>query len=255
MLRRLTDSPADRPKLTIVSNNTPPERPYRSSPAKIGGPRSPLGRGPLRRNPFRFRNPFRPRYLFRAPRSVRAISALGGNLGLGLLAILMVVGLIGNLFDRDESTGNGTIPRPSLSSNPAASPDKVGHDAKSYNQSFTVTDGDTIRLGDGTRVRLVGFNTPEKFEPQCSREAALGNRASARLKELVTAATSTNVKLVACSCKPGTHGTKKCNYGRSCGRLTVDGRDVGETLIDEGLAVSFICGASGCPPTPRPWCG
>jgi endonuclease YncB( thermonuclease family) len=102
---------------------------------------------------------------------------------------------------------------------------------------------------------LVGFNTPEKFEPQCSAEAALGNRASARLKELVTGAGTTEVNLVPCACKPGTEGTKRCNYGRSCGTLSVDGRDVGQTLIAEGLAVSFICGATRCPPTPRPWCG
>ncbi|WP_260687559.1 thermonuclease family protein [Rhizobium laguerreae] len=121
-------------------------------------------------------------------------------------------------------------------------------------KSFTVTDGDTIRLIDGTRVRLVGYNSPEKFEPQCSKEAALGNRASERLRQLVATGSSTDVQLVQCSCKPGTEGTKKCNYGRSCGRLVIDGRDVGQTLISEGLAVPFLCGATGCPPTPRPWC-
>ncbi|WP_220326542.1 hypothetical protein [Rhizobium wenxiniae] len=41
-------------------------------------------------------------------------------------------------------------------------------------QRFTVTDGDTIRMVDGTPVRLVGFNTPEKFEPMCARQAELG---------------------------------------------------------------------------------
>lgn len=40
-------------------------------------------------------------------------------------------------------------------------------------------------MSDGTRIRLVGFNTPEKFGPQCSREAALGTRASERLRQLV----------------------------------------------------------------------
>lgn len=120
-------------------------------------------------------------------------------------------------------------------------------------QSFTVTDGDTVRMSDGTRVRLVGFNTPEKFEPKCSREAALGNEASERLRQLVASGTS-KVTRVACSCKPGTEGTDKCNHGRSCGTLTVDGRDVGEILISEGLAVSFVCGDTSCPPTPRPWC-
>ncbi|UVD56995.1 thermonuclease family protein [Rhizobium sp. Pop5] len=121
-------------------------------------------------------------------------------------------------------------------------------------RNFSITDGDTIKMNDGTRVRLVGFNTPEKFEPLCDRERALGVKAGMRLVELVSSGKSTVTK-VACSCKPGTEGTDKCNYGRSCGILRVNGRDVGQTLISEGLAVPFVCGAGGCPPTPRPWCG
>jgi hypothetical protein len=59
---------------------------------------------------------------------------------------------------------------------------------------------------------------------------------------------------VACSCPTGTQGTLLCNYGRACGVLRAGGRDVGEILIAEGLAVPFVCGATRCPPTPRPWC-
>lgn len=113
-------------------------------------------------------------------------------------------------------------------------------------QSFTVTDGDTIRLDDGTRVRLNGLNAPESRDPQCDREAVLGNRAKERLEELA-ATGRTEVIQVQCSCKPGTEGTDKCNYGRSCGILTINGRDVGHILIPEGLAVPFICGKCGAP--------
>ncbi|TCQ99019.1 thermonuclease family protein [Neorhizobium sp. JUb45] len=120
-------------------------------------------------------------------------------------------------------------------------------------QGFTVTDGDTIRMADGTPVRLVGFNTPEKFEPMCAREAELGNRASDRLRQLVVSGTSTVTK-VACACALGTEGTSKCNFGRSCGILRVDGKDVAQTLIAEGLAVSFQCERTQCPKMPRPWC-
>ena len=121
-------------------------------------------------------------------------------------------------------------------------------------QTFSVTDGDTIRVnGEASGTRLVGFNTPETFTPQCDRERELGNRASARLAEIVSKS-SLQLTKVRCSCAPGTEGTGRCNYGRSCGILRADGRDVGEILISEGLAVPFICGASGCPPTPRPWC-
>lgn len=120
---------------------------------------------------------------------------------------------------------------------------------------FTVTDGDTIHIaGEEKGTRLVGFNTPEKFSPQCAREEQLAHRATARLKELVSAS-SISLTKVACSCRPGTEGTKKCNYGRSCAILKVNGQSVGDILISEGLAARFVCGPNGCPPTPRPWCG
>lgn len=122
-------------------------------------------------------------------------------------------------------------------------------------QSFSVTDGDTIRVdGEPSGTRLIGFNTPEVFSPQCKREGELGAKASARMKEIVSTSKLSLTK-VACSCRPGAAGTDQCNYGRSCGILRADGRNVGDILIAEGLAVPFVCGASGCPPTPRTWCG
>lgn len=121
-------------------------------------------------------------------------------------------------------------------------------------QDFSVTDGDTVHVvGDATGTRLVGFNTPEVFSPQCQLERQLGERASSRLRELVAHGNARLTK-VACACAPGTEGTRECNYGRSCGMLQVDGKDVGSILISEGLAVSFVCGKTSCPPTPRPWC-
>ncbi len=157
-----------------------------------------------------------------------------------MFAVLMLAGFASYLFQGNAIPFTGSDPVPVSSS-------------QFLGQSFSVTDGDTIRMSDGTPVRLVGFNTPEKFEPQCDREAALGNRATERLRELVSSGKAT-VSKVACSCKPGTEGTDRCNHGRSCGILRVDGRDVGQALISEGLAVPFVCGRHSCPPTPRPWC-
>jgi endonuclease YncB( thermonuclease family) len=133
-------------------------------------------------------------------------------------------------------------------------PFSISATGSTQSRDFSVTDGDTIKMDDGARVRLVGYNTPEKFEPRCDHERELGIRASKRLVEIVSSGKSTVTK-VACSCKPGTEGADKCNFGRTCGILKVDGRDVGPTLISEGLAVLFICGPTSCPPTPRPWCG
>lgn len=124
----------------------------------------------------------------------------------------------------------------------------------SQSQEFTVTDGDTVHVvGEAAGTRLVGFNTPEKFSPECEYERQQGERASARLRELV-ANGSARLTKVACACAPGTEGTKKCNHGRYCGTLLVDGKDVGNILISENLAVPFVCGRTRCPPTPRPWC-
>lgn len=128
------------------------------------------------------------------------------------------------------------------------------HAMGSVDQAFTVTDGDTVHVvGERAGTRLVGFNTPEKFSPQCEYERKLGERASSRLKELVR---SPNLQLtkVPCACSAGSEGTDACNHGRSCGVLKVDGRDVGQILIAEGLAVPFICEGNRCPRTPRPWC-
>ncbi|QND38206.1 thermonuclease family protein [Rhizobium leguminosarum bv. viciae] len=132
---------------------------------------------------------------------------------------------------------------------------KSSHAMGPVDQAFTITDGDTVHVvGERAGTRLVGFNTPEKFSPQCEYERKLGERASSRLKELVK---SPNLQLtkVRCACPAGSEGTDACNHGRSCGVLRVDGRDVGQILIGEGLAVPFICEGNRCPRTPRPWCG
>src|SRR5262245_38347515 len=80
-----------------------------------------------------------------------------------------------------------------------------------------VVDGDTIRVrGIPRDVRLVGFNAPETTNAKCERERAVGSNASHRLRELVDAG-NLDFELVACSCPPGTEGTRICNYGRRCG--------------------------------------
>ena len=122
-------------------------------------------------------------------------------------------------------------------------------------RQITVVDGDTITVrGMNGSIRLVGFNTPETFEPRCDAGLRLGRKATSRLNQLVRQAASIELEMVRCACPPGTQGTQDCNYGRSCGHLNVDGRDVGGILIAEGLAARFICGRTSCPPTPRPWC-
>lgn len=117
-----------------------------------------------------------------------------------------------------------------------------------------VIDGDTIRVHHKRpNVRLVGFNAPETRRAACEPERELGAKATQRLRDLVGDG-DLDFEFVACSCPPGTEGTQACNYGRRCGTLKSNGRDVGSILIAEGLAVPFQCEATRCPKTPRPWC-
>src|ERR1700730_8577492 len=87
-------------------------------------------------------------------------------------------------------------------------------------------------------VRLVGFNAPETRRASCDAERELGAKATRRVRDLVRAG-NLDFEFVACSCPPGTEGTPVCNYGRRCGTLKANGRDVGGILISEGLAVPF----------------
>ena len=97
--------------------------------------------------------------------------------------------------------------------------------------SVRVIDGDTVDAGLDNNVRLTlddgsGFDTPETFRPDCAKEARLGQAASNRLREIVRNANNVDLQV----------GSKSCGYGRYCGALRVDGTNVGNTLIREGLA-------------------
>jgi endonuclease YncB( thermonuclease family) len=118
---------------------------------------------------------------------------------------------------------------------------------------ISVLDGDTVRM-NGETYRLVGFDTPETgAQARCEGENALGRAATLRLRELVTAEDASLVR-VACACRPGTEGTRQCNFGRLCGRVTAHGRDVGAILVSEGLAHRYVCSGTRCPRR-QSWCG
>ena len=71
-----------------------------------------------------------------------------------------------------------------------------------------VVDGDTIRYGGG-RVRLMGFDTPETFDPGCASELRRGEAATAHLQALVASGAPVALAM----------SGRQDRYGRHLGRL------------------------------------
>jgi micrococcal nuclease len=94
-----------------------------------------------------------------------------------------------------------------------------------------VIDGDTIDI-DGERYRLVGFDTPETYRAECESEKQRGDRATARLRELVASATEITLDVQ----------QSRDKYGRFLGNLLTDGDDVGDILVREDLARRYTGG-------------
>jgi endonuclease YncB( thermonuclease family) len=118
-------------------------------------------------------------------------------------------------------------------------------------QQIRVIDGDTIAVNSKT-IHLVGFITPETRDAQCKAERDLGDKAANRLREIILAG-GLEYSSVMCPCPASTLGGWFCKFGRSCGTLKANGRDVGDILVEEGLAAAYSC-AKGCPKTTRLWC-
>jgi len=118
--------------------------------------------------------------------------------------------------------------------------------------SIDIVDGDTVR-SRGKVYRLVGFNTPEAgLGAGCEQERMLASKAKQRLRRLIEAG-NLELEPVRCACQPGTEGTYRCNFGRSCAVLRSRGQNVGSILISEGLAETYVCGSTTCPQR-RNWC-
>jgi endonuclease YncB( thermonuclease family) len=122
-------------------------------------------------------------------------------------------------------------------------------------QIFIVS-GDTIEVyRRRAAVTLVGFKAPETrpVRARCAAERKAGAKVAQRARDLV-AAGGLDYEDRKCACPLGAQGTSRCNLGRGCGVLTVNGRDLGQVLIDENLAVPYLCAETSCPPPPNPWC-
>ena len=102
---------------------------------------------------------------------------------------------------------------------------------------LAVVDGDTVRLA-GETIRLVGFDTPETYRADCETERARGDAATERLRELLARASSAQLAYL----------PRRDQYGRDQARLMLDGQDVANIMIGEGLARRYSGGQR------RSWC-
>ncbi len=98
---------------------------------------------------------------------------------------------------------------------------------------ISVIDGDTVKLRSGefagTRVRIVGLDAPE-IHGKCNAERRLAAKAKTRLIDL---ARTGRIRLEV---------SGRDKYGRILAVMTVNGRDVARTLIDERLARPYAGG-------------
>jgi endonuclease YncB( thermonuclease family) len=97
-----------------------------------------------------------------------------------------------------------------------------------------VLDGDTIRV-DGKKVEIAGIAAPAIVDAQCPEERSRGIDAAVRLADLLNGG---NVTVGA--------PIRDAN-GREVRKVQVGGEDVGDSLIDAGLARKY----DG---TPQEWC-
>lgn len=98
--------------------------------------------------------------------------------------------------------------------------------------SVRTIDGDTIEV-DGETIRILNIDTPEIRHAQCDAERRLGEVAKSRVRQLLANGT------IGIRRGDGSRMTDK--YGRTLAVVDIDGVDIGEQLIAEGLA--------------RPWTG
>jgi endonuclease YncB( thermonuclease family) len=104
-----------------------------------------------------------------------------------------------------------------------------------------VIDGDTIEV-DGLKIRIAEIDTPETGRARCQREFELGQAAKRRLIELLAEGELTVVVV-------GDGG-----FGRALAYVFAGEIDVGQTLLDEGLALRWTRGPKAKAERMAVWC-
>jgi len=98
-------------------------------------------------------------------------------------------------------------------------------------QVTKVTDGDTLRMtcgGNAHRVRLLGFDTPEIFHPNCAAERRAGLEAARLMRRLVASGRVTQVQFQG-----------RDRYGRDLAHVQIAGTDLATAMLASGLALPY----------------
>ena len=115
--------------------------------------------------------------------------------------------------------------------------ERASHSASPAADLIVWWTGTRSRL-QGEKIRIADIDAPETHPPRCPSEQQLGKRATLRLQQLLDAG--------AVSLEPidRDHGSAS---GRKLRIVLVNGKSVGDTLVNEGLARWYAGGR-------RPWC-
>jgi endonuclease YncB( thermonuclease family) len=138
---------------------------------------------------------------------------------IGLLAVVHVCAIV--------LASLGVVPAFSDPSPPATPPRAQQIVSPSDPARLRVYDGDTLHdAAAGVTYRVENIDTPETgTRAHCAAERAHGYRATRALRALVASADRLEIIPT---------GTDR--YDRTIALVRIDGRDLGETLIDAGLA-------------------
>ena len=97
---------------------------------------------------------------------------------------------------------------------------------------------------------MIGYDTPEVVTPALARvgpdERAVATIAKERFVELLGSG-PLDLTEVRCSCSTKKLRDRTCNHHRKCAVLSLNGKNIGDTLIAEELAVPYVCAATRCP--------
>ena len=133
--------------------------------------------------------------------------------------------------------GAGWISGPKIvSPNPSTGSGQVFGSCYTGGGRNCVVDGDTFWM-DGVKIRIADIDAPETHPPHCARERELGFAAAGRLQQLLNSGPVTLTSI----------DRDEDRYGRKLRNVQVNGSDVGDVLVGEGLARWYAGGR-------RPWC-